>query len=151
MTEDSGTGQAQSSARYLLLLVAVVLAPVVLTWLTSATGRDDADFDQLLNDGKAYYEAGQPQQAINAFAGSLKFKPTETDLLLNLANAHRLANAPTQVIQFAKEALAIDVNLGAAHFLIGCAHLRLDQATEATNSRVRCPRGANHVDCVRGT
>ena len=131
MTEDSGTGQAQSSARYLLLLVAVVLAPVVLTWLTSATGRDDADFDQLLNDGKAYYEAGQAPQAINAFTASLKFKPTETDLLLNLANAHRLANAPTQVIQFAKEALAIDVNLGAAHFLIGCAHLRLDQPTEA--------------------
>ena len=131
MTEDSGTGQTQSSARYLLLLVTVVLTPVILTWLISATNQNDADFDQLLNAGKAHYEAGRAQQAINAFAGSLKFKPTETDLLLNLANSHRLANSPTQVIQFAKEALAIDANLGAAHFLIGCAHLRLGQNTEA--------------------
>ncbi|MEC8989368.1 MAG: tetratricopeptide repeat protein, partial [Verrucomicrobiota bacterium] len=131
MSEDSGTSQTQSSARYLLLLVAVVLTPVILTWLISATNQDDADFDQLLNAGKAHYEAGRAQQAIKAFADSLKFKPTETDLLLNLANSHRLANSPTQVIQFAKEALAIDANLGAAHFLIGCAHLRLGQNTEA--------------------
>ncbi len=68
MTENSDTGQTQSSASYLLLLVVVVLTPVILTWLISATNQDDADFDQLLNAGKAHYEAGRAQQAINAFA-----------------------------------------------------------------------------------
>ena len=131
MTAGSGTGQAQTSAKYLLLLVVVVLAPVIFTWLTSAPDRGDTDFDQLLEAGKTHYETGQAQQAIDAFARALKAKRTETDLLLNLANAHRLANQPAEVIKYAREALAIDVNLGAGHFLVGCAHLRLDQPTEA--------------------
>ncbi len=134
MTEESGAGQTQSSVKYLLLLVVVVLAPVIFTWLTSTPGRSEADFDQLLETAKAHYEAGEAQPAIDAFAQALEAKPTETDLLLNLANAHRLANAPEQVIRFATEALAIDGNLGAAHFLIGAAHLRLGRHTEAVQS-----------------
>ena len=134
MTEDSGTGQAPSQAKYLLLLVAVVLAPVVFTWLTSSPAQSDVDFDLSINAGKTHYEAGEAQESIDAFTRALKSKPTETDLLLNLANAHRLANHPVEVIKYAKEALAIDANLAAGHFLIGCAHLRLDQATEATKA-----------------
>lgn len=134
MTEDSGTGQAPSQAKYLLLLVAVVLAPVVFTWLTSSPAQSDVDFDLSINAGKTHYEAGEAQESIDAFTRALKSKPTETDLLLNLANAHRLANHPLEVIKYAKEALAIDANLDAGHFLIGCAHLRLDQATEATKA-----------------
>ncbi len=134
MTEDSGTGQAPSQAKYLLLLIAVVLAPVVFTWLTSSPTQSDADFDLSINAGKTHYEAGEAQESIDAFTRALKSKPTETDLLLNLANAHRLANHPLEVIKYAKEALAIDPNLDAGHFLIGCAHLRLDQVTEATKA-----------------
>ena len=134
MTEDSGSGQAPSQAKYLLLLVAVVLAPVVFTWLTSSPAQSDVDFDLSINAGKTHYEAGEAQESIDAFTRALKSKPTETDLLLNLANAHRLANHPLEVIKYAKEALAIDANLDAGHFLIGCAHLRLDQATEATKA-----------------
>jgi len=134
MTEESGAGQTQSSVKYLLLLVVVVLAPVIFTWLTSTPSRSEADFDQLLETAKAHYEAGEAQPAIDTFAQALEAKPTETDLLLNLANAHRLANAPEQVIRFATEALAIDGNLGAAHFLIGAAHLRLGRHTEAVQS-----------------
>ena len=104
MTAGSGTGQAQTSAKYLLLLVVVVLAPVIFTWLTSAPDRGDTDFDQLLEAGKTHYETGQAQQAIDAFARALKAKRTETDLLLNLANAHRLANQPAEVIKYAREA-----------------------------------------------
>ncbi|MBT3616464.1 MAG: tetratricopeptide repeat protein, partial [Verrucomicrobia bacterium] len=134
MTEDSGSGQAPSQAKYLLLLVAVVLAPVVFTWLTSPPAQSDVDFDLSINAGKTHYEAGEAQESIDAFARTLKSKPTETDLLLNLANAHRLANHPVEVIKYAKEALAIDANLAVGHFLIGCAHLRLDQATEAVKA-----------------
>ena len=132
MSEESSTGQAPSQAKYLLLLVAVVLAPVVFTWLTSSPARSDVDFDLSINAGKTHYEAGEAQESIDAFTRALKSKPTETDLLLNLANAHRLANHPLEVIKYATEALAIDANLAAGHFLIGCAHLRLDQTTEAT-------------------
>ncbi|MFQ3168979.1 MAG: hypothetical protein ACI8QI_001538 [Limisphaerales bacterium] len=131
MTADSGTGQARSSTKYLLLLVAVVLAPIFFTWLTSNPVQSDADFDQSINTGKTHYEAGEAQKAITAFTQALKAKPTETDLLLNLANAHRLASQPAEVIRYAQEALAIDPGLAAAHFLIGSAHLRLGQATEA--------------------
>ncbi|HJN81968.1 MAG TPA: tetratricopeptide repeat protein, partial [Verrucomicrobiota bacterium] len=134
MTADSGTGQAPFLAKYLLLLVLVVLAPVIFTWLTSTPGKSDADFDQSINAGKTYYEAGEAQKAIGAFTRALKSKPTEIDLLLNLANAHRLANHPAEVIKYAQEALAVDINLAAAHFLIGCAYLRLDQPTEGTKA-----------------
>ncbi len=134
MTADSDTGQTQSSTKFLLLLVAIVLAPVIFTWLTSTPGQSDAEFDQSINAGKTYYEAGEAQKAIEAFTRALKSKPTEIDLLLNLANAHRLANHPEEVIKLAQEALAIDVNLAAGHFLVGCAHLRLGQDVEATKA-----------------
>ena len=73
MTEDSGTGQAPSPTKYLLLLVAVVLAPVLFTWLTSTPAQSDADFDQSIEAGKTHYEAGEAQQAIDAFGQALKF------------------------------------------------------------------------------
>jgi len=41
MTENSGSGQAPSPAKYLLLLVTVVLARVLFTWLTSKPGRGE--------------------------------------------------------------------------------------------------------------
>ena len=66
MTEDSGTGQAPSQAKYLLLLVAVVLAPVVFTWLTSTPAQSDTGFEQAINAGKTHYEAGEAQEAIDA-------------------------------------------------------------------------------------
>ena len=110
MTADSGSGQAPSNAKYLLLLVVVVLAPVIFTWFTTSQGKSDADFDRLLNAGKTYYDSGEAQKAIDAFTQALQHKPTETDLLLNLANAHRLAGQPAEVIKYAGEALAIDNN-----------------------------------------
>ncbi len=134
MTADSDIGQTQSPTKFLLLLVAVVLAPVIFTWLTSTPGQSDAEFDQSINAGKTYYEAGEAQKAIEAFTRALKSKPTEIDLLLNLANAHRLANQPEGVIKYAQEALDIDVNLAAGHFLIGCAQLRLGQDVEAAKA-----------------
>ncbi|MBT7027089.1 MAG: tetratricopeptide repeat protein, partial [Verrucomicrobia bacterium] len=134
MIADSDTGQTQSSTKFLLLIVAVVLAPVIFTWLTSTPGQSNVEFDQSINAGKTYYEVGEAQKAIEAFTRALKSKPTEIDLLLNLANAHRLANNPEEVIRYAQEALAIDVNLAAGHFLVGCAQSRLGQHVEATKA-----------------
>ena len=45
-----------------------------------------------------------------------------------------MANHPAEVIKYAQEALAIDIDLAAGHFLVGCAYLRLDQPTEATKA-----------------
>ena len=72
----------------------VVVAPVIFTWFTTSPGKSNADFDRLLNAGKTYYDSGEAQKAIDAFSQALQHKPTETDLLLNLANAHRLATNP---------------------------------------------------------
>ncbi len=131
MTSDSGSSQATSNLKYLLLLIVVILAPVILTWIVTSPRKSDANFDHLLNAGKTYYDSGEAQKAIKAFTQVLQHKPTETDLLLNLANAYRLANEPEEVIKYAKEALAVDNNIAAGHFLIGCAHLRLNQTTNA--------------------
>ena len=131
MTADSGSSQATSNAKYLLLIVLVVLAPVIFTWITTDPSKSDIDVDHLLNAGKTYYDSGEAQKAIDAFSLALQHKPTETDLLINLANAYRLANKSEDVIKYAEEALAIDNNIGAGHFLIGCAHLRLNQTTNA--------------------
>ena len=130
MTAAPQTGQASSNGKYLLLLVLVVLTPLIFTWLTT-NPSNNGNFDRLLNAGKTYYDAGNAQKAIEAFSQALLNKPTETDLLLNLANAYRLSNEPNKIIKFANEALAIDHNLGAGHFLIGCAYLRLNQNTNA--------------------
>ena len=134
MAEVPETGQVSSNSKYLLLLVIVILAPVAFTWLSTNSKTSDADFYRLLNVGKTYYDSGKAQKSIDAFSEALLHKPTETDLLLNLANAYRLANEPNNVIKFANEALAIDNNLGAGHFLIGCAYLRLNQTTNAIQS-----------------
>jgi len=131
MTADYGSSQATSNAKYLLLIVLVVLAPVIFTWITTDPSKSDIDVDHLLNAGKTYYDSGEAQKAIDAFSLALQHKPTETDLLINLANAYRLANKSEDVIKYAEEALAIDNNIGAGHFLIGCAHLRLNQTTNA--------------------
>ena len=131
MASDSGSSQATSNAKYLLLIVLVVLAPVIFTWITTDPSKSDIDVDHLLNAGKTYYDSGEAQKAIDAFSLALQHKPTETDLLINLANAYRLANKSEDVIKYAEEALAIDNNIGAGHFLIGCAHLRLSQTTNA--------------------
>ena len=133
MTSAPKIGQASSSGIYLLLLVSVVIAPVIFTWITTSP-NNNGDFDRLLNAGKTYYDSGDAQKAIDAFTEALLYKPSETDLLLNLANAYRLSNKPEQVIRFSNEALAIDHNLGAGHFLIGCAYLRLNQNKNAIQS-----------------
>ena len=71
MTADSGSGQAPSNAKYLLLLV-VVLAPVIFTWFTTSPGKSNADFDRLLNAGKTYYDSGEAQKARDAFSEVLE-------------------------------------------------------------------------------
>ena len=78
MTADSGSGQAPSNAKYLLLLVVVVLALVIFTWFTTSPGKSDADFDRLLNAGKTYYDSGEAQKAIEAFAGASTSPPRPT-------------------------------------------------------------------------
>ena len=107
MTSAPKIGQASSNGIYLLLLVSVVIAPVIFTWITTSP-NNNGNFDRLLNAGKTYYDSGDAQKAIDAFTEALLYKPSETDLLLNLANAYRLSNKPEQVIRFSNEALAID-------------------------------------------
>ena len=71
MTADSGSGQAPSNAKYLLLLVVVVMAPVIFTWFTTSPGKSDADFDRLLNAGKTYYDSGEAQKAATQKSASI--------------------------------------------------------------------------------
>ncbi len=112
-----------------LLLMALVLFPLVSKF---RNGGDE--FTRLTNAGKIQYDRGETAKAIATFEQARALHPTQPDALLNLANAHLLANQPETTVKLAAEALLLDHNSAAAHYLMGCAYLRLDRATNALQS-----------------
>src|SRR5262245_33269672 len=123
------------SPRLLLLsgLLCLVVG-VALYWSNSKFRRVPDEFTRLTNVGKNYLDKGEAEKALAAFQQALALNPTHPDALLNLANACLRANQPENAIKYAQAVLASDQGSGAAQFLIGCAWLRLGNATEALKS-----------------
>jgi Flp pilus assembly protein TadD len=92
------------------------------------------EFTRLMNTGKNYYDQGQVQKALPLFEQAVKLEPSRPDALLNLANAHLLADHAEEALRWAEEALSFDRNLAAAYYVAGCAHLRLRQFEEAAKA-----------------
>lgn len=92
------------------------------------------EFTRLMNTGKNYYDRGQVQKALPLFEQAVKLEPSRPDALLNLANAHLLADHTEEALRWAEEALSFDRNLAAAYYVAGCAHLRLRQFEEAVKA-----------------
>lgn len=92
------------------------------------------EFTRLMNTGKNYYDQGQVQKALPLFEQAVKLEPSRPDALLNLANAHLLADHAEEALRWAEEALSFDRNLAAAYYVAGCAHLRLRQFEEAVKA-----------------
>jgi tetratricopeptide (TPR) repeat protein len=104
---------------------AVLLLAFPLLALVSCKPKSSDEFRRLTNVGKNYYDRGQGEKAVTALQQALALAPSLPDARLNLANALLLANQPDNALQQAQLVLDLDQNSAAAHYLKGCALLRL--------------------------
>jgi Flp pilus assembly protein TadD len=127
-----------------LLISAIVFAMIVGLFVIflskqSRVGTDTGaapkkasqSFDDLMSAGRNYYEKNQTDQAIAAFEKGVLLEPTHPEARLNLANAFLLSGDPTNAARQAQEALALTYNSPAAHYVLGCANLRLAKFEDA--------------------
>ncbi|MCL4181246.1 MAG: VCBS repeat-containing protein [Verrucomicrobia bacterium] len=92
------------------------------------------EFARLMNVGKNYYDKGEAQRAIAPFAEAVAINPVDRDARLNLANAYLLAGDATNTLVQAAVAVDLDHNSAAAHYLLGCGHLRLREFQPAVKA-----------------
>src|SRR5712692_6219930 len=102
---------------------AVLLLAVPFLALVSCKPKSSDEFRRLTNVGKNYYDRGQGEKAVTALQQALALAPSLPDAHLNLANALLLANQPDSALLQAQ--VVLDQNSAAAHYLKGCALLRL--------------------------
>jgi Tfp pilus assembly protein PilF len=98
------------------------------------TAAPSAEFAQLMNRGNGLLEQGDSAAAIELYTKALRLSPTSTDVRLNLANAHLLANRPAEAVPFCRQTLELDSNSAAAYYLLGCALLRQNQPEPAAQA-----------------
>ncbi len=90
-------------------------------------GGGDA-FAQFMNAGKNYYDKGEAQKALEPFQQAVALRPTAIEAQLNLANALLLStNTPDLALRHALRAVELDRDSAAAHYVAGCAYMRLRQ------------------------
>ena len=111
-----------------LIWIVLGLGLVVLAVLLLRPTRSEAGFTRLMTRGNGYLEKGDATNAIAAYLQVMKLAPENLDARLNLANAYLLAGDCSNVIAQCRQALNLDHNSAAAYYLMGCAHLRLNQA-----------------------
>src|SRR5438128_1843172 len=128
-------------ALYFVLAWAIgVATPGLLAWLIfyfansgQPAWRGD-DFARWMNTGQGYYQNGEAAKAVEAFQKAASLQPTHPDVLLDLANACLLADQSENALKLAQQALSMDPNSAAFHYLAGCASLRLRKFEEAIQS-----------------
>lgn len=114
---------------------------------------EPVDFIRLLNVGKSQYDKGDAAEAAETFQTAVSANPTSIDARLNLANALLLADRPDAVLEHVNYVLASDSGNAAAHYLKGCAHLRLQQfepALQALQQAKDIDRTVNEVSFQLG-
>src|SRR6266542_2361932 len=132
--EAPGRSQRRT-ALYFVVVLAIILAPLFFAFWRWHQGASDGDeFARLMNTGKSHYEKGDATNAIEAFQRAVSLQPTHPDALLNLANACLLAGQSEDAIQYAERVLSMDPGSAAAHYIAGCADLRLRKFEEAIQS-----------------
>lgn len=124
-----------NSAAWMILGVALLIAVIVgAAWKMSHAADDTNQFAVLMSSGKTYLDKGESGKAIEAFQRAVAMNPNNPDVHLNLANAFLKANGPEQAVRHADEVLNYDAGSAAAHYLKGCAFLRLSQFTNAVQA-----------------
>ena len=110
-------------------LIAVILTAAVVYMIERPRHGDE--FARLMNLGKNYYDQGDTAKAVDTFHQAVAKMPTSRDGQLNLANAYLLHGDAENAITTAQEAINLDNNLAAAHYVKGCALLRLSKFQDA--------------------
>jgi len=131
-TQEESDIRPRSGSRWLAFLVVVILAAGAASCRMQQSADDE--FTHFMNVGKNYYDKGEAQKALDAFARAVASTPTHPDAHLNLANAYLLAGQGTNAVRHADEVLKLDPNSAAAYYVKGCAHLRLNQFEEAVKA-----------------
>src|SRR5581483_11372296 len=114
-----------------IVLACVILAAVLAFFLRP---RQPDTFEHWMAVGAGYLEKGEATNAINAYTKAVRLAPESIAAHLNLANADLLAESNQDVLAQAQQALNLDRNNAAAYYLIGCAYLHLNQATNAVEA-----------------
>jgi len=119
----------------LTLWILAALALVVLVVIVLKRPAQPADeFARWMTRGNGFLEAGDATNAITAYQQAVQLAPESLEARLNLANAFRLAGDSQKVIEQCGLILELDHNSAGAYYLMGCAHLRLNQAEPAVQA-----------------
>ncbi len=103
--------------------------------IVSGCKKEKSDeFSRLSNLGRTYYEKGEAEKAVTAFAQAVQLDPRHPDAQLNLANAYLLADEPAKAIEQARAVVDADHNAVAGYYILGCAWLRLNKPDEAVKA-----------------
>ncbi len=118
----------QKPLLWFLLGLGIVCAAVYL----SKQGRQAGDrFGTLMSHGRGYLEKGDATNAVAAYSEAVALVPESIDARLNLANAYLLSASNEAVVAECEQVLKLDHNSAPAYYLMGCAHLHLNQAERA--------------------
>jgi Flp pilus assembly protein TadD len=115
------------SAAWPALGLLAVLALVTGCRRSAPSGGSSDAFALAMNVGKNYYDRGEAQRAIEPFRKAVELSPAQFDARLNLANAYLLAGDATNALRQAEQAVTLDPNSAAGHYVAGCAQARLRQ------------------------
>ncbi len=99
-----------------------------------AADGPSAEFDRAMSAGKAAYDSGNSTKATGEFRKAVAESPGQFDARLNLSNALLLGGDAAGAQAEAAEALKLNPQSAAAHFVQGCAQLRQNLNVEATKS-----------------
>ncbi|MDX1951764.1 MAG: FG-GAP-like repeat-containing protein [Verrucomicrobiota bacterium] len=127
---------AHKALRMLCLLLGVLLISCgkKKEEVAPAKEKPQEAFLRLMNSGKNYLDSGDAQKALSTYQEALRIDPVNLDLQLNLANTWLALNNSSNAARHASEAIALDHNSAAAHYLLGLAHLRESRPQEAVKS-----------------
>lgn len=103
----------------------------------TATSSENADlFMEVMNSGKNMLNQGVSgaEKAAENFKRAIELNPGNHDARLNYANALLLLGKTDLVLAQTAEAIKMNPNSAAAHYLSGCAHVRTGQFEQAVQS-----------------
>ncbi len=92
------------------------------------------------NLGAAYFDAGQPYNAIACLRKALELEPRFVNGYANLSNAAILVGQHREAIEIAKAGLSYAPHNGALRFALGLAYGHLGQTTESIDCLVQAAR-----------